>query len=85
MEDTRNLLKDVLGVEELPNSVGFKDYETGILYLIPSDTQEAATFRNLATSQEREAFAKKNHSFTVLYDEKILKSVQKGPMWKENP
>ncbi|KAF9273822.1 hypothetical protein BGZ88_003489 [Linnemannia elongata] len=82
MENTRNLLRDVLGVEKLPNSIGFQDAETGIRYLIPSDTQDAAAFRKLLTEQEREAFAKENHSFATLYDaEKNLKSVQKGPMW----
>ena len=85
MEDTSNLLKDVLEVEKGPISVGFQDGETGISYRIPSNTQEAVTFRNLPTDQEREAFAKKNHSFTTLYDgEKNLKSVQKGPMWDKN-
>ena len=85
MEDTSNLMKDVLGVEKLPNSVGFHDGETGIRYLIPSNTQEAATFRRLRTEQEREAFAKENHSFTIAFDgEKKLKSVEKGPMWDKN-
>jgi len=85
MADTRNLLKAVLGVEKMSNSVGFQDGETGISYHIPSNAPEAATFRSLPTSQEREAFVKEDYSFTTLYDgEKNLKSVQKGPMWDKN-
>jgi len=85
MEATRNLLKRVLGVEEIPNSVGFTVRETGISYGIPSNTPEATAFRYLETEQEQEAFAKENYSFATLYDsEKNLKLVQKGPMWDKN-
>jgi hypothetical protein len=57
----------VLGVEKMPNSIGFQDGETGISYSIPSNTPEAATFRKLLTEQEREAFAKENYSFTTSF------------------
>lgn len=78
----RNLLKDVLGLEDVPNSVLWRDAESGIRYYIPSDTQGAAIYQNLSTPQEQEAFAKANYTFTLEYDdEKNLKRVEKGPTW----
>ncbi|KAF9991718.1 hypothetical protein BGZ80_006683 [Entomortierella chlamydospora] len=82
---TRNLIKDVLGLEDLPNSVGWRDAGSGIRYEIPLDTQEAANFQSLSTPQEREAFAKAYYTYTLEYDdEKNLKRVEKGPMWGKN-
>lgn len=81
VEKTRKFLKEVLGVDELSDAVGYHDRETGTRYLIPSDTPEALTFGTLLTEHEREAFAKENYSYTFTYDgDKNLTSVQKGPM-----
>ncbi len=81
MAKTRKLPKEVLGVDELSNAVGYHDGETGTRYLIPSDTLEALTFRKLLTAHEKEAFARENYSYTLTYDgDKNLKSVQKGSM-----
>ncbi|KAG0067188.1 hypothetical protein BGZ90_001120 [Linnemannia elongata] len=87
MEKTRKLLKEVLGVDELTDAVGYNDGErgAGTRYYIPSDTPEALTFRKLLTTHEQEAFAKENCSYALTYDiDKNLTSVQKGPMWDKN-
>ncbi|KAI1291302.1 hypothetical protein EDD11_009022 [Mortierella claussenii] len=77
----RNLLKDVLGFETEPGSVGWKDGKSGTEYHFLSDTQEAEIFGEQSTPQERETFAKANHTFSLDYDQKILKRVEKGPTW----